>query len=115
MENVSEILSFFFSIKCLICIIITTGKQSTYIQKWMAKQEDTAHKYELTLMEESSFLISCQSLQADELAGSRLALKSSCTVHFNLVKWEVATESKTNLWLLCLMIRDLGEIVKSKF
>lgn len=80
----------------------------------MTKQEDTAHKYEMALMEESSFLISCQSLQADELADSRLALKSSCTVHFNLVKWEVATDSKTNLWL-CLMIGDLGETVKSKF
>lgn len=52
----------------------------------MTKQENTAHKYELALMEESSFLISCQNVQANELAESRLALKSSCTVHFNLVK-----------------------------
>lgn len=52
----------------------------------MTKQEDTAQKYELTLVEESSFLISCQSLQACELAGFRLSLKSPCTVCFDLVK-----------------------------
>lgn len=80
----------------------------------MTKQEDTAHKCELTLMEESSFLISCQSPQADELAGSRLSLKSSCTVHFDLVKWEVATDSKKNVRLLSSVIGDLRETVKSK-
>lgn len=81
----------------------------------MTKQENTAHKYELALMEESSFLISCQNVQANELAESRLALKSSCTVHFNLVKWEVATDSKTNLWLLCLMIGDLRKPLRANF
>lgn len=52
----------------------------------MTKQEDAAQKYELTLVEESSFLISCQILQACELAGCRLSLKSSCSVRFDLVK-----------------------------
>lgn len=79
----------------------------------MTKQEDTAHKYEMALMEESSFLISCQSLQADELADSRLALKRSCTVHFNLVKWEVATDSKTNLCAWWLEI--LGKLLRANF